>query len=101
MIELYEFVSGRFVWDLRKEALNVFRHGMTFAEASQAFLDPHRLILDDRLHSTDEERYFCIGDVMGKIATVRFTHREGRIRIIGAGYWRKWRKLYEEKIEIR
>jgi hypothetical protein len=28
--------------------------------------------------------------------TVRFTYREGVIRIYGAGYWRKGRKIYEE-----
>jgi len=28
--------------------------------------------------------------------TVRFTWRDGRIRIIGAGYWRKGRKVYDE-----
>jgi len=29
------------------------------------------------------------------LATVRFTRRKDRIRIIGAGFWRSGRKLYE------
>jgi hypothetical protein len=29
--------------------------------------------------------------------TVRFTWRAGRIRIIGAGYWRKGKKIYEQQ----
>ena len=28
--------------------------------------------------------------------TVRFTWRDGQIRIFGAGYWRKGRKIYEQ-----
>lgn len=31
------------------------------------------------------------------ILTVRFIYRENKIRIIGAGYWRKGKKTYEEK----
>jgi uncharacterized protein len=27
--------------------------------------------------------------------TVRFTYRERRIRIIGAGYWRKGKDMYD------
>jgi len=29
--------------------------------------------------------------------TVRFTYRDKLIRIIGAGYWRKRKKTYEQK----
>ena len=101
MIEFFEFQSGVFVWNLRKEANNVLRHGMNFSEASLAFQDRRRLILEDQIHSAEERRYFCVGEVMGRVATVRFTYREGRIRIFGAGYWRKWRKLYEEKKALR
>jgi uncharacterized protein len=35
--------------------------------------------------------------VEGSVMTVRFTWREQRIRIIGAGYWRKGRKIYGEE----
>jgi hypothetical protein len=31
------------------------------------------------------------------IITVRFTYRYGKIRIFGAGYWRKGKKEYEKK----
>lgn len=36
----------------------------------------------------------------GGIMTVRFTYRNNKIRIIGAGYWRKGKKLYEEENQI-
>jgi hypothetical protein len=32
-----------------------------------------------------------------RIITVRFTYRNGKIRLFGAGYWRKGKKAYEEK----
>ena len=31
------------------------------------------------------------------VLTVRFTYRRKKIRIYGAGYWRKGRKIYERK----
>jgi hypothetical protein len=33
--------------------------------------------------------------------TVRFTYRSGVIRIIGAGYWRKGKKIYEAHSKIQ
>jgi predicted DNA binding CopG/RHH family protein len=32
--------------------------------------------------------------------TVRFTYRKNRIRIIGAGYWRKGKDIYERENKI-
>jgi uncharacterized DUF497 family protein len=51
----------------------------------------------DPAHSNIEERSFCIGITEGGIMTVRFTIRDEVIRIIGAGYWRKGKKLYEQE----
>jgi hypothetical protein len=31
------------------------------------------------------------------VLTVRFTLRVGNIRVIGAGYWRKQKELYEKE----
>jgi hypothetical protein len=57
-----------------------------------------RVIAEDVAHSADEARYYCFGrDRSGAgILTARFTMRSGRIRIIGAGYWRKGKRLYEQ-----
>jgi uncharacterized DUF497 family protein len=89
--------STRFEWDDEKDAANRDKHGVGFELAQRAFLDPARIIAIDDAHSADERRLFCIGLVEGRVMTVRFTHRPGRIRIIGAGYWRKGRKLYERE----
>ena len=87
-----------FEWDGRKDAANRRKHGVSFAEAQRAFLDPNRLIARDAKHSTESEaRYFCFGLVDDRILTVRFTTRDGKIRIFGAGYWRQGRKRYEER----
>jgi uncharacterized protein len=85
-----------FEWDERKNAANIRKHGVSFDAAQQAFLDPRRLVAEDLKHSGTEKRYFCIGQTADGILTVRFTYRPGVIRIIGAGYWRKGKKAYEE-----
>jgi uncharacterized DUF497 family protein len=92
-----DIVVGGFVWDLEKERINVARHGISFSDARQAFIDPARLVVEDPAHSGLEIRYFCVGKVGKDVATVRFIHRGDKIRMIGAGYWRKWRNTYEKK----
>ena len=79
-----------FEWDLRKNAENIHKHGVSFEEAREAFLDGGRVLLHDVKHSTRaERRYFLLGVVAGRVLTVRFAMREETIRIFGAGYWRK------------
>lgn len=87
---------GVFIWNLEKEAANIAKHGIDFTAAAKVFIDPKRKIFTDSMHSSEEPRYFCIGVVKERIMTVRFTYREGLIRIIGAGYWRKGREYYEK-----
>lgn len=85
-----------FEWDRGKDVANVAKHGISFHKAQEAFFDERRVILFDTKHSSEEKRYFCIGKTAGGgIATVRFTVRNGHIRIIGAGYWRKGKRIYE------
>lgn len=87
-----------FDWDDGKNTANLTKHGLSFYESQDAFFDKDRVILQDTKHSSAEKRYFCIGKTAsGGIATVRFTLRNGRIRIIGAGYWRKGKKIYEQQ----
>jgi uncharacterized DUF497 family protein len=86
-----------FEWDPAKDRQNRQKHGVAFSTAQYAFADPKRVILADEEHSTGENRYFCLGRVGDGIVTVRFTYRNHVIRIFGAGYWRKGKKLYEEQ----
>jgi uncharacterized DUF497 family protein len=89
--------SARFEWDAEKERENQEKHNVPFSLAQYAFLDPKRIIVEDINHSTEESRFFCIGRVDEGIMTVRFTYRYDIIRIFGAGYWRKGRKIYEDQ----
>lgn len=86
-----------FEWDERKNVENQQKHGVSFEDAQAAFADPQRVIIEDLGHSGAEPRYFCLGRVAGGIVTVRFTYRQGTIRIFGAGYWRKGRNRYEQE----
>lgn len=86
-----------FEWDPGKDLLNRAKHGVSFFEAQYAFSDPHRIIAEDLSHSTKEKRYYCFGKISGGVMTVRFTYRNGVIRIIGAGYWRRGRRIYERE----
>jgi uncharacterized DUF497 family protein len=87
-------------WDTEKEQANVRKHGVDFTEATAAFYDPKHLISTDEGHSAEETRLFCIGRTARGILMVRFTYRSETIRIIGAGYWRKGRRLYEKENPI-
>lgn len=84
-----------FEWDDSKNMLNLKKHGVSFYEAQAAFTDPNRVIAADIEHSNGEKRFYCFGKVENWVMTVRFTYRGHVIRIIGAGYWRKGKKIYE------
>ena len=89
-----------FEWDDEKDRFNQKKHGVSFALAQFAFLDENRVILEDLEHSDAEKRYYCLGRVADGIMTVRFAYRKSIIRIIGAGYWRKGKKIYETENKI-
>jgi hypothetical protein len=88
---------GSFVWDLEKEAQNIKKHGVNFTVAAGVFRDKKLIIMIDEKHNKDENRLFCFGKVDGKVLTVRFLFRSDKIRIYGAGYWRKGEVIYEEE----
>jgi uncharacterized protein len=92
--------KAKFEWDDGKNKENQEKHNVSFSIAQKAFLDPHRIIAEDISHSSSEERFYCIGRVNEDILTVRFTYRANVIRIYGAGYWRKGRKIYEDQNKI-
>lgn len=86
-----------FEWHEKKDKENQKTHGISFSEAQHVFMDKKRIIIRDEKHSDTEERLFCIGKVGKRVLTVRFTYRDGIIRIFGAAEWRKWRKYYEQE----
>lgn len=89
-----------FEWDADKDLLNQEKHGVSFSLAQYAFADPLRVIAKDESHSQTEARFYCFGEIDGAILTARFTYRSSTIRIIGAGYWRKGKAIYERENKI-
>lgn len=89
--------TPRFEWDSAKDFQNFAKHGVSFVEAQRAFADERCVVVGDLAHSHGELRFFCIGRVEKGILTVRFTRRLDVIRIIGAGFWRKGKVLYERE----
>ena len=51
----------RFTWDPAKARRNLARHGVSFEAATQAFLDPHLILIEDREDELGEMRYHAIG----------------------------------------
>ncbi len=89
--------KATFEWNEDKSRENKEKHGISFELAQFAFDDHNRIIAEDFKHSHMEKRYYCFGKVEEGILTVRFTYRKNVIRIIGAGYWRKGKKIYEKQ----
>ena len=92
--------EARFDRDPDKDRENQSKHGVSFGNAQLAFADPRRVIAEDLSHSSSEKRYYCFGEAGGGILTVRFTYREGVIRIFGAGYWRRGKRIYDRENQI-
>ena len=93
--------TATFDWDENKNQLNQRKHNISFEEEQYAFSDLKRIIVKDLEHSKIEKRFYCIGRVAENIVTVRFTYRNNKIRIIGAGYWRKGKLIYEKENKIQ
>ena len=51
----------RFEWDPKKSRTNVRLHGLSFEEASTAFLDENAILIDDPDHSSEEESFVLLG----------------------------------------
>jgi len=94
-------IFSKFEWDVDKDLENFEKHGIDFFTAAVSFRDSNRVIAVDEKHSEGEPRYFCIGKIGKEVVTVRFTVRGTKIRIIGAGFWRKGKKIYEQENHSR
>lgn len=92
---MYKYGNVEFEWDEYKAHENFEKHGVSFLEAVSSFSNEHGLVLKDEKHSTFESRYYFIGlSKKARVLTVYYTHRAKRIRIIGAGEWRKHKRKY-------
>lgn len=77
----------QFVWDEKKNAANITKHGVSFTEAQTVFFDHNARLIHDPEHSEDEERFILIGiSEKLRILVVIHCYREANelIRIISA-----------------
>ena len=89
-----------FDWDVGNAQKNE-RHGVTKAEAEQAFFDPAVLIVPDMKHSTTESRFHALGiSADQRYLHITFTSRTKAtlISVISArNMSRNERKIYESQ----
>ena len=77
----------RFEWDPRKDRANQTKHGVSFDEATTAFLDEFARVIPDTEHSDDEERFVLLGlSIALRVVVVCHCYRESEhiVRIISA-----------------
>ena len=73
-----------FEWDEAKNSACFERRGFDFAYAAQAFLDPQRIVAQDRRRDYGEDRCQLLGTVDGRVYVVVYTVRNSAVRIISA-----------------
>ena len=78
-------MSGlNFTWDVRKNAENKGKHGVSFEEAQTVFFDENAMKFFDPDHSQDEDRFIMLGvSIRLRVLVVCHCHRQGKsVRII-------------------
>ena len=73
-----------FEWNEGKNSACFERRGFDFAYATWAFLDPHRIVAQDRRRDYGEDRYRLLGRIDGRVYVVVYTVRGSAVRIISA-----------------
>jgi len=64
-----------FEWDDRKALANIKKHGISFEQAAQIFLDPPAVTVFDEAHSDKEERWLTMGqNTNGDLLVVAHTY---------------------------
>ncbi|MBI2337915.1 BrnT family toxin [Candidatus Daviesbacteria bacterium] len=89
-----------FEWDKGNTDKNKAKHDVEDNEAEEVFLDEHRFVFKDHLHSGNEQRFRILGKTKkGRLLFIVFTKRKKKIRVISArDINKKEVHLYEEKI---
>ena len=77
----------RFEWDATKAAINIKKHGVSFAEAQSIFYDEFAVQFFDQDNSDEEDRFLLLGmSTTARLLLVCHCERESGsvIRIISA-----------------
>ncbi|MDX2229511.1 MAG: BrnT family toxin [Leptolyngbyaceae cyanobacterium bins.349] len=92
----YSLEGLEFEWDETQAQSNFEKHGVTFVEAAEVFLDPFHVVGD--ASQNGEDREFALGySLAERLLLVVHMERGARIRIISARVTtRTERRLYEQ-----
>ena len=73
----------KFIWDRRKNEVNIEKHGLDFTDAYKVFESPMMVSLDER-KEYDEDRWIGIGQLdSNRVVVIVFTEpEEDTIRVI-------------------
>ncbi len=87
-----------FEWDPAKAQANEAKHKVSFAEATEVFVDNRSSSALDPDHSVDEERFVIFGRTLkDRYLVVAFTDRGAKLRLISAREMtRRERQAYEQ-----
>lgn len=77
-------ISLTFEWDEEKASINLKKHSIEFAWATQVFLDCRRCDFSDNRRDYGEPRRNTIGKINGIIIHVTYTQRNDVFRLISA-----------------
>jgi uncharacterized DUF497 family protein len=89
----------QFDWDTGNSGKNKRSHEVEDWECEEVFFDPQKVMLKDRLHSGQEERFILLGRTrQERLLYLAFTIRNEKVRIISARdvTKRKEIELYEK-----
>lgn len=73
-----------FEWDAAKNTANRAKHGLSFEEALEVFLDPQLRLKDASRAADNERRIKALGIRRGRLYAVTYTWRGDAARIISA-----------------
>ena len=74
----------KFEWDDAKNAANIAKHGVDFADACDVFMDFRAIDRIDDREDYREERFVILGMAKGRLLTIAYTVRGDATRIISA-----------------
>lgn len=88
----------KFQWDQGNERKSVEKHDVSKDEAEQVFFNQPLLLIEDKAHSQDEQRFHALGKTDNdRQLHITFTIRGAFIRVISARPMsKKERGIYEK-----
>ncbi len=79
----YNF-PGDFEWDAQKSEVCFQQRGFDFAYVLRAFLDPLKIVEEDRRRDYGETRFQLLGKIEHRLFAVVYTNRQDALRLISA-----------------